>query len=122
MEKCINPNGTICSSRDEVTTVNAALVGILDLIHDFPDSVKNIVNLILTSFILTENGEYSDDIFHTFAVDDILWQGFEPGIIKFLYFAINYIEDLIETNFNVSLNFDEYLPPQLQNGTLAFFR
>lgn len=73
--------------------------------------------------------DYKDDIFHTFAVDDILWQGYKPGIIKFITkFVVplveEKIEEFIQTEFNVTIDLDltKFFPTQLQNGTLAFFR
>ena len=109
-----------------MTVLNSALVGMIDLILGLPKlpvpigdgnaTTTDVIFLLLEQFLLSDSAEYPDDLFHTFPVEDILWKGHSPGIIKFVF----YIVDAIKSLTGVDLN--KYLPPQLESGTLAFFR
>lgn len=120
---CIGPDPEIdCSSRDNVTIINTVLVGMVDILNSLnipPIMGVNISGLILDQFnemVFKDGAQYPDDLFHTFAVDDILWQGFEPGIIQYLFSIINALSEALGIDLN------QFLPPNLNNGTLAFFR
>jgi hypothetical protein len=115
--------------------INSALIGAVDMIHSLPelplpgnfssDTVQTTTDLfysILNQLLLAEDALFPDDLFHTFAVDDLLWQGHTPGIIKFFYSIIDIVKLMSPTYLGFELDLEKYLPPQIANGTLAFFR
>ena len=114
-----------------MTVINAPLVGVINILEALvPDlgipillpSIKGFLFNYIYTNVLDKNAEFKDDLFHDFRVDDILWTGYNPGIMKFFFNITDVIEDVIETNFNISIHLEDYFPAQIQDRTLAYFR
>ncbi len=122
-ENCVSvKDNETCSNRDQVRIINSVLVGLLDILHDFPIIIKVFILDQLKINTLDPEATYKDDLFHTFPVDDILWQGFSPGIIQYGFRLIESLNLLLNQVLHLEIDLESFLPPQLQNGTLAFFR
>ena len=108
--------------------INAPLVGVMNIIESLPDvelfgiTIKSFLYNFISKGVLESQAEFKDDLFHDFGVDDILWSGYTPGIIKFFFDKIDTLEETIEANFNLTIDLESYFPAQIQNGNLAFFR
>ena len=132
-EGCLHPvTGLPCRKSDVLTVINAPLVGVLNIIESLPDfeiellpgftfTIKGFLYDLINQKVLTGD-EYKDEVFHEYAVDDILWSGYNPGIMKYFFNILDTLEDTIHSSFNITLDLESYLPPQIQNGTLAYFR
>ncbi len=111
------------------------MAGFAELIHGLPSlplpgleslgvhSTTDLLYYVINLAVLTTDPP-ADDLFHTHNVDGILFNGHSPGIVKFIFLVIDTIETALNTYLNgtISLDLDQYLPPQLQDGNLAFFR
>ena len=104
--------------------INAPLVGIINIIESLPDvelfgiTIKSFLYNFISKGVLESQDEFKDDLFHDYGVDDILWSGYNPGIMKFFFDKI----DTLEANFNLTIDLESYFPAQIQNENLAFFR
>ena len=114
--------------------INAPLVGVMNIIESLPDvevsilgftiNIKSFLYKYIYDNVLDEDAkdEFKDDLFHDYGVDDILWSGYNPGIMKFFFNIIDELEETIEANFNLTIDLESYFPAQIQNRNLAFFR
>ena len=108
--------------------INAPLVVVLNIIESLPDfevlglTVKGFLYNYISENVLESQADFKDDLFHDYGVDDILWSGYTPGIMNFIFNIIDTLEETIESHFNLTIDLENYFPAQIQNGTLAFFR
>ena len=64
---------------------------------------------------------HCDDLFYNAAVDDLLWQGHNPGIMRLFFSVFASIEQII-AELGIEIEIDEFLPMQLSGRTLGFYK
>ena len=137
---CFNgKDGIPCKQTDLVHVINIPLVTAVSLIESIPPIPLHVIPftnlksalLIMLDLLLFDpknckvDGEklspFCDDLFYTATVDDLLWQGHNPGIMKLFFVVLDIIEDIIEA-LGINIDLDEFLPPQLAGKSLGFYK
>ena len=138
---CFNgQEGIPCKKTDHVLVINSPLVGVIDIIRSLPPiplpseknttlptALLNILDLVLFDPIgctigLENHTSHCDDLFYNATVDDLLWQGHNPGIIELFFSILKLIEKTLEEKLGIDIDLDQFLPPQLSGRSLAFFK
>ena len=84
-------NQYILIFSDILTVINAPLVVVLNIIESLPDfevlglTVKGFLYNYISENVLESQADFKDDLFHDYGVDDILWSGYTPGIMNFIF-------------------------------------
>ena len=82
--------------------INAPLVVVLNIIESLPDfevlglTVKGFLYNYISENVLESQADFKDNLFHDYGVDDILWSGYTPGIMNFIF---NITDTLEETSY-----------------------
>ena len=93
----------------QVTIVNAALLGIIDIAGRFPEAIGNPLLRRLNKAIQGTNPKYQDTLYLTDEVGKILFSGSHPGSINWLFDNLFLVPDAWA---------DALLPPmiRMENG------
>ena len=107
-EGCLHPvTGMPCRKSDVLMVINAPLVGVLNIIESLPDfeiqllpgftfTIKGFLYDLINQKVLAGD-EFKDEVFHEYAVDDILWSGYNPGIMKYFLKHLSQNNDFQKT-------------------------
>ena len=139
---CYNgKEGEPCSKSDIVQVINAPLILANEIIHSLPKiPLKFKPFTTLPSFLLEimdillfdpfwcetqpqrrNQTPHCDDLFYNAAVDDLLWQGHNPGIMKLFFSVLDSFEQII-AELGIDIKIEEFLPMQLSGKTLGFYK
>ena len=134
---CFNgQDGVPCKKTDNVQVINYSLVAIVDLIQSLPAILLPPNNTTLPSAILTVlemllfppgckmhldpplNLTHCDDLFYNVTVDDLIWQGHNPGIIKLIFAILQLIEDMFE-KIGIDIDLDQFIISLNRTGKMG---
>ena len=139
---CFNgKEGTPCKKTDLVRVINVPLVAAVEMIKSLPNiplhyapftNLPSTLLKILDSLLFDQNWcetrpmrnnltAHCDDLFYSATVDDLLWQGHNPGIITLLLSVFQSIQDVF-AGFGIDIDLDQILPIQLSGGSLGFYK
>ena len=139
---CYNgKEGEPCSKSDIVQVINAPLIIANEIIQSLPKiPLKFKPFTTLPSFLLEvmdillfdpfwcekqpqrrNQTPHCDDLFYNAAVDDLLWQGHNPGIMKLFFSVLDSFEQII-AELGIDIKLDDFLPMQLSGRTLGFYK
>ena len=136
---CVNGKNEPCKKTDLVTVINVPLITAIDLIKSLPPiplhykpftTLPSALLKVLDFFLFDRNGckihgehmsPLCDDLFYTAPVDDLLWQGHNPGIINLGVAMLEVIENIFK-KLGINIDLYKFLPIQLSGGTLGFYK
>ena len=137
---CFNgKDGIPCKKTDLVHVINIPLVTAVSLIESLPSIPLDIIQVTTLRSALLKildlllfdrerckvHGEklspFCDDLFYTVAVDDLLWQGHNPGIMNLFFLVLEIIEDILKA-LGINIDIDDFLPVQLSGKSLGFYK
>ena len=133
--------GEPCKKSDTVQVINAPLILANEIIQSLPKIPLEFKPFTtLPSFLLEamdillfdpfwceiqpqrrNQTPHCDDLFYNAAVDDLLWQGHNPGIMRLFFSVFASIEQII-AELGIEIEIDEFLPMQLSGRTLGFYK
>ncbi|XP_023349462.1 lysosome membrane protein 2 isoform X2 [Eurytemora carolleeae] len=123
-----------CTEDTMITVINPALAGIVTLIEDLagdieidlgygPQTVASLILSIIDAAITERHGEYEDDLFTTETANKLIFEGYEPGVLKFVLYLVNAIEETPEEIlFPVEDLPPIEIPDIIADGKFAFFK